>query len=200
MANQSSGSLNAADEVVLLAVGAAGTIGVQVVNSFSGTLSFEGTVNGSTWAAISLTPIVGGAAVSSTTAAGQWSGGCAGLLAARVRMSAYTSGIAEVWLLANQAGAAAGGAAVSGSVTATASGYKNATWSANHAPAANTKATITKASAGTGVSNVCTGFTVAITGPRISGGRPRLASRRSRGPRWSLRRRECGRSARRRRR
>lgn len=37
-------------------------------------------------------------------------------------------------------------------------------WDAQHLPAANTQATATKASAGTGLRNVCTGFTVAITG------------------------------------
>ncbi len=37
-------------------------------------------------------------------------------------------------------------------------------WTAIHVPSANTQATATKASAGTGVRNVCTGFTVTITG------------------------------------
>lgn len=41
-------------------------------------------------------------------------------------------------------------------------GYANATWATNHAPAANTKATITRAAAGGGISNICTGFTVAL--------------------------------------
>lgn len=35
-------------------------------------------------------------------------------------------------------------------------------WSANHNPAANTKATCTRAAGGAGVSNVCTGFTVML--------------------------------------
>lgn len=38
----------------------------------------------------------------------------------------------------------------------------NAMWATNHAPAANNKATITKASAGGNLKNVCTGFTVAL--------------------------------------
>ncbi len=37
-------------------------------------------------------------------------------------------------------------------------------WTAIHVPSANTQATATKASAGAGVRNVCTGFTVTITG------------------------------------
>lgn len=37
-------------------------------------------------------------------------------------------------------------------------------WDVQHLPAANTQATATRASAGTGVRNVCTGFTVAISG------------------------------------
>lgn len=35
-------------------------------------------------------------------------------------------------------------------------------WQATHTPAANTQATITKAAAGAGVRNVCTGFTVTL--------------------------------------
>ena len=112
MTNQSSGLLNIAEEVVLVPTGAAGSVGVQVVNSFSGTLSFEGTVNGSAWSALSLTPVAGGTAVTSTTAAGQWSGRCAGLLAVRVRMSAYTSGNAQVSMLATTATTPADGVAL----------------------------------------------------------------------------------------
>lgn len=37
-------------------------------------------------------------------------------------------------------------------------------FSVNHAPAANTKATITRAAAGGGIKNVCTGFTVSLAG------------------------------------
>lgn len=35
-------------------------------------------------------------------------------------------------------------------------------WTATHVPAANTQATVTKAAAGAGVRNVCTGFTVTL--------------------------------------
>lgn len=41
-------------------------------------------------------------------------------------------------------------------------GYRNATFSVNHAPAANTKATIAQAAGGAGIKNVCTGFTVSL--------------------------------------
>lgn len=41
-----------------------------------------------------------------------------------------------------------------------AAGYKNTDWTSVHEPAANTQATTTKAAAGVGVKNVCTGFTV----------------------------------------
>lgn len=41
-------------------------------------------------------------------------------------------------------------------------GYQNATWAVHHIPAANTQATITQASAGGGIKNVCLGFTVTL--------------------------------------
>lgn len=42
-------------------------------------------------------------------------------------------------------------------------GYQNTTWSTGHNPGANTKATITRASAGGSTKNVCTGFTVSLS-------------------------------------
>jgi hypothetical protein len=41
--------------------------------------------------------------------------------------------------------------------------YPNGTWVAIHVPAADTKATITKAAAGAGTRNVCIGFTVTLS-------------------------------------
>ena len=41
-------------------------------------------------------------------------------------------------------------------------GFQNATWTEKHLPAANTQATITRASAGGSIKNVCTGFTVTL--------------------------------------
>lgn len=52
------------------------------------------------------------------------------------------------------------GTAIIGSVKR--AGFQNASWAVNHAPAANTKATITQASAGGSTKNVCTGLTVSL--------------------------------------
>lgn len=41
-------------------------------------------------------------------------------------------------------------------------------WEATHVPAANTVATVSKAAAGAGVRNVCTGFTVAIASGAVA--------------------------------
>jgi hypothetical protein len=48
------------------------SIAIQLVGTFTATIQFEGSVDGANWAALSMTPIGGGAAVTSATAAGIW--------------------------------------------------------------------------------------------------------------------------------
>lgn len=48
------------------------SIGVQITGTFTATLQFEATIDGVTWFAALLTPVAGGAAVSSASAAGAW--------------------------------------------------------------------------------------------------------------------------------
>jgi hypothetical protein len=66
---------------------------VAVSGTFVATVSFEGSLDGVTFFAVGLTPMAGGAAVTSATAAGQWyAAPVMALLQFRTRVSAYTSG------------------------------------------------------------------------------------------------------------
>ena len=69
-----------------------GALAIQVTGTFVGTVTFEGTVDGSTWVAMQFIPIGGGAGVTSVTAPGIVRAECAGYRLVRARVSAYTSG------------------------------------------------------------------------------------------------------------
>jgi len=100
------GTLGAAQETVKLALPGMGGVSVQVTNTFSGTITFEGSVDGVNFAALSVSPATSGTAVTTTTGTGLWSASAVGLLAFRARMSSYTSGSATVVV---QSGVAAPG-------------------------------------------------------------------------------------------
>ena len=65
---------------------------VQLSGTFSATVTFEGTVNGSTWIAIEMKPLATPTLVTTATAAGIFRGNVAGLTEVRARVSAFTSG------------------------------------------------------------------------------------------------------------
>ena len=65
---------------------------IQLTNTFTGTVQFETSPDGVTFAAILGTPIPSGTAASSSTATGLWRFQVAGLTWIRARASAYTSG------------------------------------------------------------------------------------------------------------
>jgi hypothetical protein len=64
---------------------------VQLTGTFTGTGQFEGTADGSTWVALSMTPSNSATTVTSATAAGLWTASVA-LQGLRVRASALSSG------------------------------------------------------------------------------------------------------------
>ena len=75
------------------------SLAVQMVNggAFVGTIAIEGTVDGTNYTAIALTPAAGGAAVASFTAAGAWTAtGLAAYSAFQVDCTAFTSGSCTV--------------------------------------------------------------------------------------------------------
>ncbi len=65
---------------------------VQVSGTFTATVSFEGTVDGTNWAAVQGKNLASGSAASSATAAGIFVFEVPGLAKFRARVSAYTSG------------------------------------------------------------------------------------------------------------
>jgi predicted secreted protein len=66
---------------------------VQVTGTFSGTVTFEGTVDGTNWVDIEMVSLGNSTTVSTTaTAAGIWRGNVVGLTEVRVRVSTYASG------------------------------------------------------------------------------------------------------------
>lgn len=87
------------------ALNVAGTsrLGLQVSGTFVGTVTFEATVDGTNWVALVLTPAGGGAAVSTATAPGLFSGSVSGFSQFRGRISAFTSGAVTVDALATEA-------------------------------------------------------------------------------------------------
>lgn len=94
---------------VTLGVGGVGGVAVQVTGTYSGTLTFEGTVTGATWVPINLIPIAGTTPTSTTTSTGVWNGGVGGLAIVRVRMSSYSSGAAVVTIQNAPSSARGGG-------------------------------------------------------------------------------------------
>lgn len=69
----------------------------QVSGTFSGTVTFEGSVDGTNWIVIQVTNLNDGNAGTTTTAAGVFRWSSTGLTVLRARVSAYTSGNITVW-------------------------------------------------------------------------------------------------------
>lgn len=72
--------------------GGLSVVGVQISGTFSGTVTFEGSMDGTTWAAVLSRKVVDGTSVTTATAPGLYQAPVAGLTQFRVRVSAYTSG------------------------------------------------------------------------------------------------------------
>jgi len=76
-----------------------GGVGVQVTNTFSGTLTFEMTIDGTNWVAVQATSVTTGTVATTTTTTGVFKFDVVGALSVRVRASAWTSGTATVTLV-----------------------------------------------------------------------------------------------------
>jgi len=100
------------------------TVGVDLSGTWTGTCSFEGTIDGATWRAVAANPVAGGSAVTTTTAGGGWQVQAAGLVAFRVRGSATMTGTVIVKLQASQSALMiGGGGGGSGTVSSGTTGY-----------------------------------------------------------------------------
>lgn len=75
------------------------TAGIRISGTFVGTITFQGSVDGSQYDTLTVTLFDGTTVVTTATAAGQWRVGCGGLRVVRCQMTAYTSGTAVVFML-----------------------------------------------------------------------------------------------------
>ncbi len=94
------GSLPSSGAIVLLPCAGYGTVGFRLSGTFTGTVTFEGSVDGATWSTLTVTTFDGSTTATTATSAGQWTASCAALTAVRTRMSSYTSGTCDVALTA----------------------------------------------------------------------------------------------------
>lgn len=86
-------TLAIANDACTIAIGALGASALQLLGTWTGVVSFEGSVDGgTTWNSVGGMPISGGASVSSATANGVWEFPGAGLTHLRARLSTATSG------------------------------------------------------------------------------------------------------------
>jgi hypothetical protein len=116
---------NTANAVTVPALNGVTTVAIQITGTWTGSILFEATVDGTNFFPITMHPIAGfGALITSVTANGQWQGDIAGYAAVRARCSVTGSGTAVV-SLRTTGGASdmavtvcAPGETLSGSVTA----------------------------------------------------------------------------------
>lgn len=73
-----------------------GGVGVQVTGTFSGTLQFEMTIDGTNFVAVQTTNVNTGVVATTTTGTGIFRFDVVGALVVRVRATAFTSGTATV--------------------------------------------------------------------------------------------------------
>lgn len=112
----SQGVLGAAEASVLLSVAGLGGVAFQVQGTFSGTITFEATVQGQDFAAFRVVPVNSSTPTTTTTGTGLFVGSAVGFLSVRARMSSYVSGAATVLIRADvSAPGGAGGGGGTGS-------------------------------------------------------------------------------------
>lgn len=92
-----SATLGIADAALTLAVDDADSVALQITGTFTGTITFEASVDGTNWASVAVkasSQTTATTLVTTTTAAGVFTLNTQGLPYVRARMSAYTSGSA----------------------------------------------------------------------------------------------------------
>ena len=101
-----SGSLAALNASLALSLNGATGFAVDLRGTFVGTVTFQGTIDGTNWFTVLMLPISSGVAataVSAATAVGAWAGSATGMQQVRAIFTAYTSGTVTVTLRAMQA-------------------------------------------------------------------------------------------------
>ena len=96
----STGNLTALNQAVVLTLNGLAGFAVKLTGTWVGTVTFEGTIDGTNWTAINVAPLSGGLRVATATANGDFEGIAAGLQQIRVKATAFTSGTIGVYMLA----------------------------------------------------------------------------------------------------
>lgn len=93
-----------------------GSVSVTISGTFSGTLQFEASGDGTNFSAFGMSPFAGGAQATSTASPGGWVGSASALQAIRVRASALSSGsaVATVFSSSSNSGIHPSGSSSSG--------------------------------------------------------------------------------------
>jgi hypothetical protein len=86
------GVMAALNQEVIMPLQGMGTISVQLIGTWAGTISFFGSNDGQGWLAIGGNPLSAGAFVTTTTANGLWRMGAMGLKYFKCAFTSYTSG------------------------------------------------------------------------------------------------------------
>lgn len=118
------GSLTGNNQDVALSLSGSSGWAVDLRGTFTATVTFQGTIDGTNWFTIAVVPAGGTvsvASVTTATAAGAWWGNATGLQQVRARTTAYTSGTITVVIRAMQA-AGVVSALVTGATTTPVSG------------------------------------------------------------------------------
>lgn len=77
---------------VTLGVSGLAHVAIQITGTFTGTVTFEASIDGITYVALNMTPPNSVTPATTATAAGLWTGNVGGLAIVRARCSAYTDG------------------------------------------------------------------------------------------------------------
>lgn len=98
-----SGTLSSLNAALTVAADGANSVSFAVATTYVGTITCEGTIDGTNWDVIPVKPVNAGGVYVLTLASaavGRWTGPIGPFLSVRLRMSAYTSGAATVFLAA----------------------------------------------------------------------------------------------------
>lgn len=102
-AEKVSASLSVQDDAVAISTVGKGSVGVQLSGTWTGTVTFEGTIDGTNWVAIKGTPLASTTGASTATQSGLWQVPVSGLNQFRARFSTASSGAVVVTLQSSQA-------------------------------------------------------------------------------------------------
>lgn len=92
------GDLAALNATLAVNLNGQATVLANIGGTWAGTITFQGSIDGTNWVNINALPLPNGAASPTTTAVGQWVLPTAGYDSVRVAMTAYTSGTATITL------------------------------------------------------------------------------------------------------